>query len=125
MLRTLREAYPDADITASDVNRDGVDFCASMFGASKLYSDTNPAAIELPRGFDLIWVGSVFTHVDKKAWTELLDLFRDSLARDGVLVFSTHGPDVERKIRTGEMSYALYGHTKSVFLADLAATGFA
>src|SRR5262245_10124406 len=33
VLRYLKAAFPDAALTACDLSRDGVDFCAATFGA--------------------------------------------------------------------------------------------
>src|SRR6476620_8602013 len=33
ILRYLKAAFPEAEITACDIRRDAVDFCASTFGA--------------------------------------------------------------------------------------------
>src|SRR5262249_37742284 len=60
VLRYLRAAFPEAEITACDLLADGVDFCASTFGAIGVYSDTDLSLIKLPKdNFDLIWVGSL------------------------------------------------------------------
>ena len=65
VLRYLRAGFPKAKITGCDLNRDGVDFCASRFGSIPVYSSVDPTQIDLPRDhFDLIWVGSLFTHFD-------------------------------------------------------------
>ena len=92
VLRYLRAEFPQAEITACDLLRDGVDFSAANFGAIPVYSDKDPARIGLPRNaFDLIWVGSLFTHFDAARWAVFLVFLRDLLRPDGVLVFSTHG----------------------------------
>src|SRR5215470_6242471 len=65
VLRYLKAGFPAAEITACDLMRDGVDFCASTFGAVPVYSHDDPAKIPLGHNvFDLIWVGSLFTHFD-------------------------------------------------------------
>lgn len=95
VLRHLRHAFPSAEITACDINRDGVDFCAETFGAIPVYSHDDPERIPVPRGyFDLIWVGSLFTHVEVGAWRSFLKLFRESLAPGGILIFTTAGRQV-------------------------------
>jgi SAM-dependent methyltransferase len=92
VLRYLRAAFPDAEITACDLLTDGVDFCARRFGAVPVYSDADPARIKVPRdAFDLIWVGSLFTHFDARQWKIFLTFFRDLLRPNGLLVFSTQG----------------------------------
>jgi SAM-dependent methyltransferase len=92
VLRHLRAEFPQAEITACDLLQDGVDFCEASFGAIPVYSDPDPLRIALPRNaFDLIWVGSLFTHFDAPRWKTTLSFMRGLLAPRGILVFSTHG----------------------------------
>jgi SAM-dependent methyltransferase len=91
-LRFLRAAFADAQITACDLDRDAVDFCASTFAATPVYSNEDPDQIRLERNaFDLIVVVSLLTHLDADLWTGFLKLFRDCLRPGGLLVFTTHG----------------------------------
>ncbi|HKO39397.1 MAG TPA: class I SAM-dependent methyltransferase [Solirubrobacterales bacterium] len=91
VLRGLRATFPEAELTGADVNRDGVDFCARQFGSLPVYSDPDPAKVSLAGDYDLVWVGSLFTHLDAGRCREFLDLLRRNLAPGGLLVFSTHG----------------------------------
>jgi SAM-dependent methyltransferase len=95
----LHAALPEAELTACDVNRDGVDFCASQFGATPVYAPTNPQDLEIKDRFDLIWVGSLFTHFDRDRWAALLDKLSELLAGDGLLVFSTLGEQSPASLR--------------------------
>ncbi len=100
--RYLTAAFPEAEITACDLLRDGVDFCASTFGAVPVYSEDDPHKIPLERGaFDLIWVGSLFTHLDSEPFSEFLRVFRDVLRPGGILIFTTHGRKAHRNILEG------------------------
>jgi SAM-dependent methyltransferase len=108
VLRYLRARYPNAEITACDLNRDGVDFCEATFGAIPVYSDNDPSVIPLPKDtFDLIWVGSLLTHFDHARWTQFLTFFRSLLKPGGMLVFSTHGRYTFARMVDGEHSYAI------------------
>lgn len=91
ILRVLKAAFPAADFTACDIDRDGVDFCARQFGADPVYSVEDPARIPVDGPFDLIWCGSLLTHLDAPRWAGFLRRFRSLLAPDGVCVFTTHG----------------------------------
>jgi SAM-dependent methyltransferase len=91
-MRFLRLAFPNAELTACDINRDGVDFCRSTFGARPVYSETNPSDVPLDSEFDVIWVGSLFTHLDREAWLKFFSFLVDHLALGGILVFTTFGP---------------------------------
>lgn len=107
ILRVLKAAFPAAALTACDVDRAGVDFCARQFGADPVYSVENPAAIPLRGPFDLIWVGSLLTHFDAPRWPTFLGRFRELLAPDGVCVFTTHGLGAVEFIRAGRSNYGV------------------
>ena len=91
VLRTLKAAFPNANVTACDLDRDGVDFCSTTFGATPIYSKRSPKEIEIDDTFDLIWCGSLLTHLDSYLWQEFLSLFERSMSPSGILVFTTHG----------------------------------
>jgi SAM-dependent methyltransferase len=124
VLRYLRAAFPDAEIVACDLLRDGVDFCATAFGAVPVYSVDDPAQIPLPPGdFDLIWVGSLFTHLDVDMWQKFLRLFRSRLAPQGILAFSAHGRQIHHLLTTGKSQLEPYWR-KSALLFKYERTGF-
>jgi SAM-dependent methyltransferase len=102
VLRTLKAAYPNASLTACDIDRDGVDFCEETFGAKGVYSDEELDSVQLGGGFDLIWVGSLFTHLPAGRWREFLEFLVDRLAPAGLLVFTTHGTWYAERIREKE-----------------------
>lgn len=102
VMRWLRAAYPQAHITACDLLSDGVDFCAETFGADAVYSRDHLTASAFPSHYDLIWVGSLLTHVDVDRWKSLISLWHDLLAQNGLLVVSTHGPLVAACMRLGD-----------------------
>src|SRR4051794_25448609 len=47
VLRYLKAAFPDAEIAACDIMRDGVDYCSKTFGATAIYSKDKPEKIPL------------------------------------------------------------------------------
>jgi SAM-dependent methyltransferase len=89
-LRYLQAEYPEADLTACDIIPGAVEFCAETFGATPVYGKDDPADIELGT-YDLIWCGSLVTHVDAPRWDDFLDLFENALEPGGLLVFSFSG----------------------------------
>jgi SAM-dependent methyltransferase len=101
VMRFLRVAFPDAEIAACDVDRSGVDFCAETFGATPFYSVEDPREIQIEGQYDLIWCGSLFTHLDMPAWEGFLDLFQRLLAHNGILIFSVHGRRAVNLLRRG------------------------
>jgi SAM-dependent methyltransferase len=124
VLRWLQVAFPGAEITACDLDRDGVDFCAETFGATPVYSEPNPQELELPGSFDLIWVGSLLTHLDASRWHGWLDLFESALAEDGLLVFTTHGRGVADRTRRGDVPWPLDAAFNQRLLAGYDEFGF-
>jgi SAM-dependent methyltransferase len=91
VLRMLKAGFPDARLTASDVRKDAVDFCADVLGATPVYSSHDPTEVDLGGPFDLIWCGSVFTHFDADRWAAFLPYLESHLAPRGLLVFTTLG----------------------------------
>jgi SAM-dependent methyltransferase len=107
VLRVLKAAFPHAELHACDLDRGGVEFCARQFGATGIDSVPDPAKVSLPGNYDVIWVGSLLTHLDARRWPGFLDLFRSALAPDGVCVFTAHGRRAAELIRTGRAGYGL------------------
>jgi SAM-dependent methyltransferase len=101
VLRTIKATFPEATLTASDIDQDGVDFCATTFGAKGIYSNDDLEAVYLGEDFDLIWVGSLFTHLPAVRWRPFLSFLHNRLAQDGLLVFTVHGPWYAEQIRAG------------------------
>jgi SAM-dependent methyltransferase len=101
VLRMLKAAFPDADLTACDLDRAGVDFCAETFGAIPAYSADDPSELRLAGDYDLIWCGSLLTHFDAAGWRRFLPWFEQQLSEGGVLVFTTHGRLHAEEIRSG------------------------
>lgn len=101
VLRFLKAAYPDALLTACDIVPNAVDFCASTFGAIPVYSHEQPEQIPLKGTFDLIWCGSVLTHLDAALLARVLRLLASHLSTKGVLVCSLHGRSWVQGLRRG------------------------
>lgn len=96
VLRTLKAAFPEAHLTACDIDRDGVDFCARTFGAEPVYSAVDPRDITFARNFDVIWCGSLLTHLPAERFVGFLELFESCLSPNGLLVFTTSGAHAYR-----------------------------
>jgi hypothetical protein len=99
VMRVMKAAFPEAHLTACDLDRNAVDFCARVFGADPVYSSLDPSDVHFDQDYDLIWCGSLFTHLDASRWVGFLDLFARSLSKDGLLLFTTHGLHPPRSLR--------------------------
>ncbi|MFN6273911.1 MAG: methyltransferase [Microcystis sp.] len=104
--RGLRWLFPKQTIVTCDLNRDGVDFCSEQFGTIKNYSSEDIKQIGFSYKFDLIWCGSLITHLDESRGLELLKLLIDNLAEQGILLITSHGDTAVKNIINGE-SYGL------------------
>jgi SAM-dependent methyltransferase len=98
ILRQFKAAFPDARLAACDILREAVDFCAATFGAEPIYAADDPGETELEGQFDLVWLGSLFTHLDAPRWKSLLDLLEGALEEDGLLLFTTQGRLIRDRI---------------------------
>jgi len=105
--RYLRAAYPNSEITVSDVMRPAVDFCSDNFNAKPHYSNTDLNSIDVGKKFSLIWSGSLMTHFDESQAIKLINLFERHLDINGLVVFTTHGRVVADKWKTGKWPYKL------------------
>jgi SAM-dependent methyltransferase len=91
VLRHLIKLFPNAEIHACDVDVDGVNFCADTFGAIPKYSREELTEVDFDSLYDLIWVGSLFTHTSHeitRRWTSHLVKF---LSPQGIAVSTLHG----------------------------------
>ena len=78
-------------VTACDVDANAVAFCMSEFGVNGIVAERDPARTHLGHAYDLVFVGSLLTHLPEPAVATLLDRIVDRLAPDGLLVFTTQG----------------------------------
>ena len=100
-------------------------FCVAQLGAIGV-----PAALDgrhwaaLPGPYDIIWCGSLLTHLGREQWVEHLRRFAERLAPRGVLVFTTHGLDVLNKLQCGEKDYGLPAAETRQLCTSALAEGF-
>jgi SAM-dependent methyltransferase len=99
VLRHLIGRHRETEFFACDLNREAADFCASEFGAVPIYSVEEPEELVLPAGMDLIWVGSLLTHLSAGDTRAFLDCFDKALGPRGMLAVTFHGYRHIRKLR--------------------------
>lgn len=124
VLRWLRAHYGYANITACDLDRGGVDFCAQQFGAKPVYSLPDLHQLPFRSQFDLIWVGSLVTHLRRDRWLATLDCLVKWTRECGVIVFTTQGRTVSSLLARGRRNVA-ENIDKPALLEEYARTGFA
>jgi SAM-dependent methyltransferase len=124
VLRFLVHRFPQAEITASDLERKGVDFCARLFGIRALYSEPNLDRFSLGGQFDLIWCGSLVTHLNDKGIHALLTFFARHLAPEGLLIFTAHGERVIQRMRAEEFEYGIAAESVTPIIDAYRKEGF-
>lgn len=89
--RHLAAAFPAAKLYACDLYQDRIEFCAQQFGSIPIKSKEHFDEIDFSTRFDLIWCGSLLTHLPEDEFAAALGLFSRSLNPDGIALFTTHG----------------------------------
>lgn len=124
VLRFLRVRFPNADITASEIETPSMDFCKNEFSAYPMNSDKDFNKISTTKKFDLVWCGSLATHLDEKDTTDLLKFFYNVLALGGLCVFTTHGPTTIKWIQEKTKTYELTDKAQAELLAAFQRNGY-
>jgi SAM-dependent methyltransferase len=125
VLRFLVHRFPKAAITVCDLDTDGVDFCASTFGVNGVYSKQDLSALSLENQFDLIWCGSLVTHLDEPRIVSLIKFFQRHLMPGGLLVFTAAGERVLEWMSSGEFDYGISKAAIPRITSDYRAAGYA
>jgi SAM-dependent methyltransferase len=93
--RFLRARFPGVNLTVCDIDPDGVDFCVNLLGAAKgVYSSMDFDKLDLGEVFDIIWVGSLITHLDAVNTVKFLRCMERFLSDEGILIITNHGKTV-------------------------------
>jgi len=94
--RLLLEAvrrWPHVRWAGSDVDERAIQWCATHLPSATILVNQPLPPLPFPDGeFDLIWCGSVFTHLDEGRQDAWLEELRRTLAPGGYLLASVHGP---------------------------------
>jgi len=92
VLRHLVKLFPDAQFDACDLDADGISFCATRFGARPILSRENIEEVDFGESrYDVIWVGSFFTHLSKNRAFRALTHLTTLLTNNGILIATFHG----------------------------------
>ena len=124
VMRFFKSAFPEAHITACDLNKPAVDFCAKTFAAQPVYSSVNVSQIPIQGKFDLIWSGSLLTHLRPDACAEFIRLWNSLINPGGLICFTLHGRWVERSLATRRYTYGLKEADVVSTLKEYYETGF-
>ena len=92
--RHLVKLFPEARISAADVNEDGVNFCAEQFGVEPIYLPNDLAQFDFGKDFDVVWCGSLFTHFPPETINRWIFHLCEYLSPSGIFVFTQHGTQI-------------------------------
>ena len=123
VLRVLKTAFPDASISAVDLDPRAVKFCTKVFRIGTFLSQTDLTKLNLNEIFDLIWCGSLVTHFDESQIRNLLSFFHRHLNEGGLCIFTSHGKSVEELLEAGRIHYSLNEFQVFSFLKEYRASG--
>jgi SAM-dependent methyltransferase len=121
--RWLRAAFATADLCVADVREDSLEFCADTFSATSWRSSADISNLNPSRQYDLIWCGSVLTHLSAENSRALLGKFSEWITPNGIAVFTTHGNKVVRNLLTQKLNY-VPAKTHPKLLSDLIKSGY-
>ena len=114
--RFLRAAFPDAQIDVTDLLAPGVAWCVQNFRCTAVDAQA------LPDTYDLIWLGSVFTHLNPVAAKNLLHDLKAALRPSGVLTLTSRGRYSASIAKAGVRG--LIEEKKETMLRDYERTGY-
>jgi len=124
VLRYLKAVFPESTIVACDIIKEAVDFCKITFNAVPSYSTENIDKITFNDKFDLIWCGSLITHLDLENGKSILNLLISSLSDGGILIFSVHGKQAAHLISTKKGKLGFDNSQRSQLLKQYEDKGF-
>lgn len=91
VLRFLCIKFNNSTISAGEIDNHALSFCKSAFGVNTILSNKNFDTMNIKDQFDLIWCGSLLTHLNFNDTKSLLTLLYDCLQQNGIAYITTHG----------------------------------
>jgi len=76
-------------------------FCAETFDAVPEYSHEDPEQIPHQGVVDLIWCGSLLTHLSEQKCRDFMRFFDRILSHQGIVVFTMHGRFCAQELTSG------------------------
>lgn len=122
--RWLRAAFPTADLHVADLPQEWVTWTSETFGATGWLSADDLSSVQAPRSFDLIWCGSLVTHLSAGDSRMLLRKFHDWLNTGGICVVTTHGRQTIDFMLNRAFGYFTRERATEEILAQLGVKGY-
>lgn len=93
--RHFQAFFPDARIIASDLYEARWGFCANAFGVEGLQSTENFDDLKVDAPIDLLFAGSLLTHLPEPIFRSFFKFLSRSLSDTGIAVVTTQGRHAE------------------------------
>ncbi len=90
VLRHLIAFFPESHFVACDLNTEAVDYCKKTFNVEGVYGRER-FDYEFDSQFDLIWCGSLLTHLPEDKFRQAITFLIRNLAKEGVALVTLHG----------------------------------
>jgi SAM-dependent methyltransferase len=90
VLRHLIAFFPGSHFVACDLNKGAVDYCRQTFNVEGVYGQDR-FDYDFDSPFDLIWCGSLLTHLPEQKFQDATAFLVRNLAEEGVAVITLHG----------------------------------
>jgi SAM-dependent methyltransferase len=90
-LRHFVRAFPKANFTACEIEEAKIAYCAERFKATPVLSRVDFDTLTFDRSFDVVWSGSLLTHLPEKRYLAALSLFSRVLAPGGIALITLQG----------------------------------
>jgi len=103
--RWLKAAFGDAEIEACDIRESDVAFCRDRLGVKAWTSRVEIDRLAAPNTYDLIWAGSVLTHLSAEMTTGILRRWLDWTNPGGLVIATTHGRTAIEFAKIGRVTY--------------------
>ena len=99
--RWMKAAFPESTIHACDLREGDMAFLRTAFGIEAWTVGTDASRLTLPFSYDLIWVGSVITHLSEADAVQLFEKLLSFCNPGGLLALSFHGQTaIDRQDKT-------------------------
>jgi SAM-dependent methyltransferase/uncharacterized coiled-coil protein SlyX len=105
--RFLAGYYSPEKIYTSDIKPEAVDFQKQHLGVSGFYSSYDPFELNIADKFQVIFVGSLFSHLNTDLYNKWLIQLLSMSEPEGLLIFSVHDMSIYPEQTTEDHVYAL------------------
>jgi SAM-dependent methyltransferase len=103
--RWLHAGFPSAAITVADLSEEHLAWLEARFGAKQWVCRSDVARLQAADSYDLVWVGSVLTHLSAQKATLLLQKLLQWTNPSGLVIATTHGRRAVALQDSGRLKY--------------------